>query len=70
MKSQFDFQSYIDAGTQAYAEGDYANGGKIFLVAMKDAKRAKLKDARLLVILYNLALFYHQQKRPKKQKCF
>ncbi len=39
---------------------------KIFLAAMKDAKRAKLKDARLLVILYNLALFYHQQKRPKK----
>lgn len=66
MKSQFDFQGYIDTGTKAYAEGDYATGGKIFLVAMKDAKRAKLKDARLLVILYNLALFYHQQKRPKK----
>jgi tetratricopeptide (TPR) repeat protein len=66
MKSQFDFQSYIDTGTQAYKDGDYAAGGKIFLVAMKDAKRAKLKDARLLVILYNLALFYHQQKRPKK----
>jgi len=66
MKSQFDFQSYIDTGTQAYAQGDYATGGKIFLVAMKDAKRAKLKDPRLLVILYNLALFYHQQKRPKK----
>jgi len=66
MKSQFDFQNYIEAGTQAYVEGDYANGGKIFLSAMKDAKRAKLKDSRLLVILYNLALFYHQQRRPKK----
>ncbi len=66
MKSQIDFQNYIDTGTQAYAEGDYATGGKIFLAALKDAKRAKLKDARLVAILYNLALFYHQQKRPKK----
>jgi len=66
MKSQIDFQGYIDTGTQAYAVGDYATGGKIFLAAMKDAKRARLKDARLLAILYNLALFYHQQKRIKK----
>ena len=68
MRSQIDFQNYIDTGTQAYAEGDYATGGKIFLAAMKDAKRAKLKDARLVAILYNLALFYHQQKRPKKSE--
>ncbi len=66
MKSQIDFQGYIDEGTQAYAEGDYATGGKIFLAALKDAKRAKLKDARLVAILYNLALFYHQQRRSKK----
>ncbi len=66
MKSQVDFQSYIDSGTQAYKMGDYASGGKIFLAAMKDAKRVKLKDARLVAILYNLALFYHQQKRSKK----
>ncbi len=66
MKSQIDFQNYIDTGTQAYAEGDYATGGKIFLAAMKDAKRANLKDAQLVAILYNLALFYHQQQRPKK----
>ncbi len=31
MKNQIDFQSYIDTGTQAYAEGDYATGGKNFL---------------------------------------
>lgn len=68
MKSQIDFQSYIDAGTQAYAEGDYATGGKIFLAAVKDAKRVNLKDARLVAILYNLALFYSQQQRPKKRK--
>ncbi len=66
MKSQIDFQGYIDTGTQAYREGDYATGGKIFLAAMKDAKRVNLKDARLVAILYNLALFYSQQQRPKK----
>lgn len=66
MKSQIDFQNYIDAGTQAYAEGDYATGGKIFLTAMKDAKRVNLRDARLVAILYNLALFYYQQQRIKK----
>ena len=66
MKSQIDFQSYIDTGTRAYTEGDYATGGKIFLAAMKDAKRVNLKDAQLVAILYNLALFYSQQQRPKK----
>jgi tetratricopeptide (TPR) repeat protein len=66
MKSQIDFQSYIDAGTKAYAEGDYATGGKIFLAAMKDAKRVNLKDSSLVAILYNLAFFYSQQQRPKK----
>lgn len=66
MKTQVDFRSYIDAGSKAYVEGQYTEGGKIFLTALKEAKRVRLQDSRLTVILYNLAHFYFQQKRYRK----
>jgi len=66
MKTQVDFRSYIEAGSKAYTEGQYTEGGKIFLNALKEAKRVRLQDSRLTVILYNLAHFYFQQKRYRK----
>ena len=66
MKTQVDFRSYIEAGSKAYSDGQYTEGGKIFLNALKEAKRVRLQDSRLTVILYNLAHFYFQQKRFRK----
>jgi tetratricopeptide (TPR) repeat protein len=66
MKTQVDFRNFIEAGTKAYQDGEYTEGGKIFLNALKEAKRVHLQDSRLTVILYNLAHFYFQQKRYRK----
>jgi len=61
-----DFLGYIEAGSQAYAEGQYAQGGKIFLTALREARRVNLKDASLTIILHQLAHFYYHQKKYKK----
>lgn len=66
MKTQVNFRGFIETGARAYIDGDYTEGGRIFLFALKEAKRVRLQDSRLTVILYNLALFYFQQRRFRK----
>lgn len=60
----------IESGTQAYREGEYAAGAKIFLRALKQGKRSDLKDARMATVLYNLAHFYFLYGRLRKAELF
>jgi tetratricopeptide (TPR) repeat protein len=60
----------IESGTQAYKEGEYATGAKIFLKALKQGKRSDLKDGRMATVLYNLAHFYFLNGRLRKAELF
>ena len=60
----------IESGTQAYKEGDYAAGARIFLQALKQGKRSDLKDSRMSMVMYNLAHFYFLSGRLRKAELF
>jgi tetratricopeptide (TPR) repeat protein len=66
IKSQIEFRKFFEAGNKAFAEGKFSEGGKIFLSAMKEARRLSIADSRLTVVLYNLAQYYFHQKRYRK----
>src|SRR5271156_5545292 len=66
IKSQIEFRKFFEAGNRAFAEGKFSEGGKIFLSALKEARRLSIKDSRLTVVLYNLAQYYFHQKRYRK----
>lgn len=60
----------IESGTQAYKEGEYAAGARIFLQALKQGKRSDLKDGRMAMVMYNLAHFYFLNGRFRKAEIF
>jgi tetratricopeptide (TPR) repeat protein len=60
----------IESGTQAYKDGDYAAGARIFLQALKQGKRSDLKDGRMAMVMYNLAHFYFLSGRFRKSEIF
>ncbi len=60
----------IESGTQAYKEGEYAAGARIFLQALKQGKRSDLKDGRMAMVMYNLAHFYFLSGRLRKAELF
>ena len=66
IKSQIEFRKFFEAGNKAFAEGRFSEGGKIFLSALKEARRLAITDSRLTVVLYNLAQYYFHQKRYRK----
>ena len=70
MLDQQFLEKCIESGTQAYRDGEYATGAKIFLKALKQGKRSDLKDVRMATVLYNLAHFYFLNGRLRKAELF
>lgn len=56
---------YINTACDAYLQGSYQTAGKMFLEALRKAKVEQNKT-HLSLILFNLGLFYRQQRRYKK----
>ena len=58
---QSSWQSDMDAGVEAYVEGDYAEAGKQFAAAVKVAEAFGQEDPRLPTSLNGLAEVYRAQ---------
>ena len=57
------WQSYMDAGVEAYQQGNYPEAEKLFAAALKEAEWFGPQDPRLATSLNNLAELYRVQGR-------
>ncbi len=57
------WQSHMDAGVQAYRQGNYPEAEKQFGAALKEAEGFGPQDPRLATTLKNLAVLYRVQGR-------
>ncbi len=57
------WEQYTAAGTRAYQQGQYAEGEKLFLAALKEAEGFGQQDPRLAASLNNLAGLYRAQRK-------
>ena len=55
------WQSYMDAGVEAYLQGDYTEAEKQFAAALKEAEQFAPKDPRLATGLNSLAEVYRTE---------
>ena len=55
------WETYTDAGTEAYKRGQYAEAEKLWVAAFKEAERFGPQDPRLATSLNNLAVLYGTQ---------
>ena len=55
------WETYTDAGKEAYEQGNYTEAEKLFVAALKEAEMFGPQDPRLATGLNNLALLYETQ---------
>ena len=58
-----DWERKIDAGTNAFQQGHYAEAEKLWLAALEQAEKFGPQDQRLATSLNNLAVLYRTQGR-------
>ncbi len=58
-----DWQSHMDAGIEAYVDGDHAEAGKQYRAAVNEAEAFGADDPRLAESLNGLAVTYREQGR-------